>query len=107
MNGRAVRQISCPGPRKTSSYCGECMHFFRNVLPAKSCNHNLMRTGLVVVWLLCAGLALGQSCETSQDMDAATRSALEAAGRQYFDYTAKGDVASMRQRAIPSLAADF
>jgi hypothetical protein len=62
---------------------------------------------LVVVWLLCAGRALGQSCETSQDMDAATRSALEAAGRQYFDYTAKGDVASIRQRAIPSLAADF
>jgi hypothetical protein len=40
-------------------------------------------------------------------MDAGTRSSLEAAGRQYFDWTGKGDVASMRQNAIPALASDF
>ena len=40
-------------------------------------------------------------------MDAATRNSLIAAGQQFFDCTAKGDVATMRQNAIPSLASDF
>jgi hypothetical protein len=40
-------------------------------------------------------------------MDAASRAALESAARQYFDLAAKGDVATLRQSAIPSLAANF
>ncbi|MGC2195906.1 MAG: hypothetical protein WA628_14610 [Terriglobales bacterium] len=40
-------------------------------------------------------------------MDPPTRSGLTAAGRQYFDLSAKGDVATLRQDAIPSVAADF
>ena len=51
--------------------------------------------------------ALAENCLTSSDMDAATRSALTNAGLRYFDLIAKGDAASLRQSAIPSLAADF
>ena len=40
-------------------------------------------------------------------MDEASRAALTAAGQRYFDMAAKGDVASLRQNAIPSLASDF
>jgi hypothetical protein len=40
-------------------------------------------------------------------MDAATRSALEGAGKRYFDMVGRGDVASLKQNAIPSLASDF
>ena len=83
------------------------MHFIRNASPAKSCQPSLLRVGSLALVLLAAAGAVGQSCQTSEEMDAATRGALEAAGRQFFDYTAKGDVASMRQNAIPSLAANF
>jgi hypothetical protein len=40
-------------------------------------------------------------------MDAATKTALENAGRRYFDMTSKGDVFSLKQNAIPSLASNF
>jgi hypothetical protein len=48
-----------------------------------------------------------ENCQTATDMDAATRSALTATGQRYFDMIAKGDAASLRQNAIPSLASDF
>jgi len=40
-------------------------------------------------------------------MDASSRAALESVARQYFDLVAKGDVATLRQDSIPSVAADF
>jgi hypothetical protein len=51
--------------------------------------------------------ALSQSCKTSSELDDASRAALTSAGKRYFDLATKGDVASLRQNAIPSLAADF
>ena len=48
-----------------------------------------------------------QSCLSPDDMDAATRSALEGVARQFFDLAAKGDVATLRQDSIPSVASDF
>ena len=51
--------------------------------------------------------AHAQSCQTSSDLEAPPRSAITAAGQHFFDMAAKGDVASLRQSAIPSLAADF
>jgi hypothetical protein len=48
-----------------------------------------------------------QTCLSAGDMDSGTRTALENAGRRYFEMTARGDVASLRQNAIPSLANDF
>jgi hypothetical protein len=63
-------------------------------------------------WIAFSVLALSpltraQSCQTSSDMEEASRAALTAAGQRYFDMAAKGDVASLRQNAIPSLASDF
>jgi len=51
--------------------------------------------------------ARAQSCQTSGELDDATRTAITAAGQRYFDMAAKGDIASMRQNSIPSMASDF
>jgi hypothetical protein len=61
-------------------------------------------------WLAITSLATttyGQTCQTASDMDPATRSALEAAGKRYFGMAAAGDVFSLKQNAIPSLASNF
>jgi hypothetical protein len=63
-------------------------------------------------WIAFSVLALSpltraQSCQTSGDMEEASRSAVMTAGQRYFDMAAKGEVASLRQNAIPSLASDF
>jgi hypothetical protein len=51
--------------------------------------------------------ALAQTCFSADDMDVATRSALQAAGQRYFDMIARGDTASLRQNSIASLASNF
>src|ERR1700687_5688966 len=56
---------------------------------------------------LCATPAFSQTCLTTDDMDAPTRSALQAAGSRYFDLVARGDAASLKQNSIPSVANDF
>ncbi len=48
-----------------------------------------------------------QTCLTADDMDAAAKSALTATAKNYFAMAARGDSASLRQNAIPSLASDF
>ncbi|MFZ0808613.1 MAG: hypothetical protein WAN03_20635 [Candidatus Sulfotelmatobacter sp.] len=48
-----------------------------------------------------------QSCQTSSDLDDATRSAITSAAQRFFDMAAKGDLASMKQNAVASLASDF
>ncbi len=60
---------------------------------------------LAIIALL--GSAYGQSCEAAMDMDPATRSALENAGKRYFQMASGGDVFNLRQNAIPSLVANF
>ena len=68
------------------------------------------RLGFWIALALLAGAtasASAQSCQTSGDLDEATRSAITAAGQRYFDMAAKGDSASLRQNAIASLASDF
>jgi hypothetical protein len=73
----------------------------------------LARSLTLALWIALSALALSpvsayaQSCQTSSDLDDATRSALTAAGQRYFAMAAKGDAASMRQNSIPSLASDF
>ena len=67
------------------------------------------RVSLLVLFLamFLAPQAWSETCLSSGDMDAATRTALETAGKRYSDMAARGDVASLRQNAIPSLANDF
>jgi hypothetical protein len=51
--------------------------------------------------------AVAQTCQTSTDMDATLRTAITNAADRYFGMAARGDIASLRQNSIPSLAADF
>ncbi len=60
-----------------------------------------------LLWLLSAGLACAQTCSTASEMDPPTRKALENAAQRYFDMAARGDSASLKQNAIPSLASQF
>jgi len=83
------------------------MHFNRNARKAISCSRGrwfLFALSSILLW---TGIAAAQNCVTAEEMDAATRNSLITAGQQFFDWTAKGDIARMRQNAIPSLAADF
>lgn len=58
-------------------------------------------------FILTGRSAQAQTCSTASDMDANTRTALEATGKRLFDMAAKGDVFNLKQSAIPSLAANF
>jgi hypothetical protein len=70
--------------------------------------HSLANSLLWIVLLLGFTLpAVGQSCESSSDLEDATRSAIAATAQRYFDMAAKGDTPSLRQNAIASLAANF
>jgi hypothetical protein len=57
--------------------------------------------------LLCSLPAFSQTCFTADDMDAPTRSALQAAANRYFDMVARGDAASVKQNSIPAVASNF
>lgn len=66
--------------------------------------------------LFCLAIALlafpplqagAQACQAANDIDPALRTAITNAGQRYFDMAVKGDTASLRQYAIPSLASDF
>jgi hypothetical protein len=62
------------------------------------------------VLLLLTGAAVGvraESCKTADDMDAVTRAAIVSAGQRYFDMAVSGDLAGLRQNAIPSVASNF
>jgi len=48
-----------------------------------------------------------QSCQTSGELEDATRTAITTAAQKYFGLAASGDAALLRQNAIPSLATDF
>ena len=62
---------------------------------------------MVLMPLLPAGTAAAQSCATVNDMEDATRVALVNSAQRYFDMTARGDAAGLKQNAIASVAADF
>jgi hypothetical protein len=61
----------------------------------------------IVIVLVFHSAAHAQICQTASDLDDATRSALSTAGQRLFDMAAKGDTASMKQNATPSLVSDF
>jgi hypothetical protein len=76
-------------------------------------NMNVARSLIPALWMALVVVAFSsssaraQSCQTSGDLDDANRNAITAAGQRYFGMAAKGDVASLRQNSIPSLASDF
>ena len=62
---------------------------------------------LMLSLLTLAAPCMAQVCQTAPDMPAPTRTALESAAKRYFDMSARGDVASLKQNSISSLAANF
>jgi hypothetical protein len=66
-----------------------------------------LRKAVLVALAFCTLNAVAENCLTASDMDAATKAAISNSGARYFDMVARGDVASLRQNAIPSLAGDF
>lgn len=62
---------------------------------------------LALIYLLSVTPALAQTCQTADDMDPATKSALVNTAQRYYGMVTQGDVASLRQNAIPGLASNF
>src|SRR5437868_4545628 len=52
-------------------------------------------------------LAGAETCTASSEMDAPTKSSIESAARQMFTQMQQGDVFSLKQNSIPSLASNF
>jgi len=62
---------------------------------------------LAALFISLATAANAQTCLTAEEMDAAIKSALTGAAQRYYGWVGQGDVASLRQNAIPGLAANF
>jgi hypothetical protein len=61
----------------------------------------------VLLLVIIASPLFAQTCFTSDDMDAATRAALQAATTRYSDMVMRGDAASLKQNAISAVAGNF
>jgi len=57
--------------------------------------------------LLVANAAHAQTCLAAPDMGAPMRTVLESTAQRYFEMSAHGDTAGLRQNSIPGLAASF
>lgn len=57
--------------------------------------------------LLASGAAYGQTCLAAPDMGVPVRMALESTAQRYFEMSARGDTAGLRQNSIAGLAASF
>jgi hypothetical protein len=82
------------------------MHPLEIARAGASCVRRL-RIILALLLLTLTVTAAAQTCLAGEDLEPATKTSLETTARKYFDLVAKGDVASLRQNAIPSVAADF
>ena len=72
-------------------------------------SYQFRRMALVIAMILVGFSASGlaQTCFTSDEMDAATRSAIQSTASRYFDMVSRGDTATLKQNAIPTLASNF
>ncbi|HZR64174.1 MAG TPA: hypothetical protein VFA85_03445 [Terriglobales bacterium] len=63
---------------------------------------------VILSTLFFSGFSIAQTtCLTSDEMDAATRTAIQGTASRYFEMITRGDSASLKQNAIPSLASNF
>ena len=67
----------------------------------------LLRLATLSLLVFPASSVRAESCLAAGDLDSSTRTALTAAALRYFDLVEKGDTASLRQGAMPSVASDF
>jgi len=60
------------------------------------------------LWMLLLGAsARAQTCQSAGDMEAPVRTAIETAAKHYFDLSARGDVAGLKQNSIATVAVSF
>lgn len=57
--------------------------------------------------LLAARMAFGQNCLSAPDIDPSVRKAIESTALHYFDMSAHGDTAGLKQASIPMVASNF
>jgi hypothetical protein len=62
---------------------------------------------ILSISLLLSGISQAQTCFTSDQMDAGVPTAIETTAKNYFGMITRGDTASLKQNAIPSLASNF
>ena len=68
----------------------------------------LLRIGFLLVAVMATVPTVrAQSCTSGADLDVPTRNAVEAAARQFFDMSSRGDVAGLKANSIPAIAGDF
>ncbi len=74
----------------------------------RSIPYYFRQIGVLLIALVIASPAMmAQSCTSGADLDAHTKSAVEAAARQYLDMSTRGDVAGLKANSIPAIAGDF
>jgi hypothetical protein len=73
----------------------------------RSQTHRFLFPALLILLFLTTAQLHAQTCLSSPDMDASIRSALEIAGKRYFDMSARGDTSALKQSSIPSIAENF
>jgi hypothetical protein len=60
------------------------------------------------IWLVLLGATAGaQVCQTAADIDPPARASLEVTARRYFEMSARGDSAGLKQNSIATVAANF
>lgn len=62
---------------------------------------------LCLLLVLVAPCLRAQTCSSGDDLDAATKSAIDAAAKQYLNMSKNGDVAGLKANSIPAIAGDF
>ncbi len=62
---------------------------------------------LLLGTLVDASPARAQTCQTAADVDAPVRSALATTAKRYFEMSARGDTAALRQNSIAAVTASF
>jgi hypothetical protein len=62
---------------------------------------------LLLLWAAASLPAWAESCSSAADLDAATKAALEQAGRRYWQMAVNQDFAGLKQSSIPPLASSF
>ena len=68
------------------------------------------RRGQRWLWLVllgASGYVQAQTCQSAADMDASVTTALETAAKRYFEMSARGDVAALKQNSIAAVASSF
>jgi hypothetical protein len=67
----------------------------------------MILSALTLTVLLMVTTASAEECKAGSDLDAATKTALNAAAQRYYQMASSGDTTNLAQNSIPILANDF